>query len=128
MAQISEEVAKNDVLKWLDKQRVKPRVRAEKEDSIETLTQAICWGEAMINDNGDMVQILSFPIGETKELVYSSRITVEDIGVRTKGNAANDAFGIVSAYISASTGVSMGLLKKMDNSDMGIASAIVGFF
>ncbi len=128
MTLVSKEIAEKDVNTWLDKQRVKPRARAEKEKDIESLIEAVMYGELSFDDDGHAVQALQFPIGGVNQLVYSSRITLDDISTKTKGSGGTDAFSIIAAYISASTGVAIGLLKKMDNSDMGLAGNVVAFF
>lgn len=124
---VDRETAEKDVTAWLDKQHVKPRKRAEKEQDIEELVKAMMYGEVRLNDAGAMVQVLEYPAGGTKELVYENRVTVEDISVKTK-NGGTDPFSVVAAYVSAITGITMGVARKMDNSDMALAGNIVAFF
>jgi len=128
MAKIDIKVAEEAVNEWLKFMRVKPRIIESKKDDVTTLIDAVCHGEANINDAGHIVQVLDFPVGDLKELVYDKRIKLEDVGRASKGAGGNDASSLTAAYISAATGVPSGVIKKIDNSDLQLSSLIMGFF
>lgn len=125
---VSKLVAANDVEQWLQKMKVTARKRDEKQKDIQTLIKAVMYGEAKVDAEGNLVQVLQFPTSALQELKYGQRVTVEDVSTKTKANGSTDAFGVMVAYISAITGNAMGVIETMDNGDMELASIIVGFF
>jgi len=76
-------------------------------------------------------QKLLFPIGEEKkfdELTFKPRLDIETIQNALQGVKSTDADGRILAYISALTGFSKSVIKKMDSEDYGVAQSIAIFF
>ena len=53
---ISEELAKKEVLKWMDFKNLKPRKREERKDEIETIVEAICDGDLILDKDCFFIQ------------------------------------------------------------------------
>jgi hypothetical protein len=131
---VSQDIATQEVTNWLDYKRVSPKDRAAHADSIETLTDAISYGDLVADEKNNLSYSLQFPIengeGEVSvsSLVFRPRLTQEMIALRMKGVKATDIDNRILAYASALTNVSMEVLKRLDTVDMKIAQAIVVFF
>ena len=121
-------VATDDVNAWLDKQHVTARKRDEKQKEVDELIKCVEYGEVSFDDDGNIVQHLSFPIKSVAKLTYKYRITVDDISAKTRNTASNDIFGIVAAYIASATKEAIGVVRQLDNADLSIAQNIVAFF
>ena len=130
---VTKEVAIKDIEKWLDKVGVAESEREENKTFIEKITNAIEDGRVFIEDDF-LKQILKFPIKDkdgnpvTKDLKYKTSLSLEEVHPKLQLVKATDAHGSMLAYVSALTGVSSGMLKKMNSQDYKISQAIAVFF
>lgn len=131
MAKVNIEVATADIQRWLDAKRISERKRTNQNESIISLIDAVCDGDLKVNENCELVQSLIHPIGDEKmisELTYKSRIQIGQIHEYLKNVKPGDADGRIVAYISALTGNTPAVIKKMDTEDYSIAQSIAVFF
>lgn len=128
---VSFEIASQDVNRWLDFKKISPKKREEKQDSIDSLVEAVQEGILRIDDDCNIIQKLSFPIGEElkiNELKFKPRITQGDLMSYTNNVKATDADGRINAYIAALSGQPKEAVKKMDTEDYKISQSIAFFF
>lgn len=129
---ISKEIALKEVNSWLDYKKVDESKRAESEDSIEALARAIESGNLSYNsEENKLTQNLKWPIGEggaIKSLTYKSRLSMNDVHIRTKNVKSNDAHGLITAYICALTQQNSGVIGALDTEDNRVAQSIASFF
>jgi hypothetical protein len=138
---ISQDVAELEIEKWFDYRRTRPDLR-NKPNSItgvdlsrEALVNSMMYGLLSYNESsGELIQILSFPLKresgeiELSQLVYKPRLTRLEVINASRGIKATDIEGKQAAYLSATTGVAIGKLNKLDESDRGLADTIAGYF
>lgn len=133
---ISEEIANKDIQKWLDFKNVSPRKRNTKETKaqIETLVDAICDGDLVLDEDFNLVQALRNPVLDKdgkpalKEMVFKPRLLLEDVESKLMNVKSDNTIGMLAAYTSALTGVNSAMTKKIDTDDNKTAQAIVMFF
>lgn len=126
---VSPELAAAEIAGWLDYKKVSAKKRESYKDAIETLTEAIVEGHISIGEDHTITHRLLFPLdGFASELVYTPRITVGDLTKKMQGVKAGDADGRIMAYAAALTGLSVGLLAKLDTEDNSICQAVAVFF
>ena len=131
---VSEEVAKQEVEKWLEFKKLDQEDVDEIDDRKASLSRAIQKGYLSLDKECNFIQTLKFPIksdsGEMMldKLTYKPRLTMSDVEKRTKGLDMKNTFVVIRAYVSALTDVNSGLISKMDSSDNKIAQAIAIFF
>ena len=134
--QVSEELATKEVSKWLDFKNVSERKRNKKETKaqIETITDAICDGDLVLDEDFNLVQTLRNPVKTNddkvllSEMKFKPRLLLEDVESKLINVKADNMIGMLAAYTSALTGVNAGLTKKIDTDDNKTAQAIVMFF
>lgn len=125
------ETATSDINRWLDHKKISERKRANLNDNIQSLVDAICDGRLIVNAENELQQKLVLPFGDEKkvdELKYKSRITIGLVQDYMKNVKAGDADGRITAYVAALTGFPPASIKKMDTEDYSIAQAIAIFF
>jgi hypothetical protein len=133
---ISEEIANKEIQKWLDFKNVSPRKRNTKETKaqIETLVDAICDGDLVLDEDFNLVQALRNPVLDKdgkpalKEMVFKPRLLLEDVESKLMNVKSDNTIGMLAAYTSALTGVNSAMTKKIDTDDNKTAQAIVMFF
>ena len=133
---VSEEIAKKEVSKWLDHKNVSQRKREKKEtvQQIETITDAICDGDLVLDKDFNLVQSLRNPVKDNdgkvvlSKLTFKPRLLLEDVESHLMNVKATNTIGMLAAYTSALTGENSSLLKKIDTDDNKTAQAIVMFF
>lgn len=129
---VSIEIAIKEVTEWLDYKKVSESKRIERKKEIETLASAISEGSLVLNkDDKTFLQHLKLPFGKddsVKELNYKSRIPIDLIHMRLRNVKSDDADGRLLCHVSALTGQSLELLRKMDTEDYALAQAIAYFF
>ena len=96
---------------------------------------SIMYGLISFNpENGELTQKLNFPVtkesGEVhlNELVFKPRLTRLEILNAGKGLKPTDFEGKQASYLAAATGIGIGILNKMDESDRGLSDTIAGYF
>lgn len=126
------EIAKSDVNAWLDEIRCKPRKRDSKSDEIETLIEAVQYGELILNDSREFTLKLEHPIesGDSpiEELKFKNRCSISGVRQQLKGIKDGDFQGMYLAYAAVMTGKPKGTLNKMETMDAELMRTIVGFF
>ena len=133
---ISEEIAKKEIEKWLDYKNVSPRKRNKKEikSNIETLTDAICDGDLVLDEDYNLVLTLRNPVldkdgkAQLKEMTFKPRLLLEDVESHLRNVKPDNTIGMLAAYTSALTGLNSMMTKKIDTDDNKTAQAIVMFF
>jgi len=133
MSKVSEEVAIQEVNKWLDAKKVSPEKREENQKSIDELVNYVKSGNIIVKDDLKLTQILNFEIGEEdkiNEFNYRNRISLDDIHKRLIGAGvkAGDVDGRIRVYVAALTDKPYATIGKLDSSDWSVASTIAGFF
>ena len=125
---ISIEVAQAEIQKWLDGTKVMASKQAASKSDIELLTDAVCDGLLVVNEDLTLTQKLLYPLEGVTELVYKSRLSVGDPASRLKEVKADDIHGMVLAYVATLTQKPNALIKNIDRKDYRISTAVAGFF
>ena len=131
-----EEMAKQEIEKWLDFKNVSQRKREKKEtkNNIETLTDAICDGDLVLDENHNLVLTLRNPVEDKDgkvqldKMTFKPRLLLEDVESHLINVKPENTIGMLAAYTSALTSIGSGLTKKIDTDDNKTAQAIVMFF
>lgn len=129
---VSLEVAQAEVTGWLDYLKITPGLRKSNADSIDTLVEAVSLGLVEVVEDAEkgthLKQNLQFPVGETAQLTYKSRLNDFMLAPYLKGVKASDGDARILAYKAALTGQLSPTIQKLDSSDQRIVNAIVVFF
>ena len=125
---VSIEVAQAEIQKWLDGTKVMASKQAASKSDIELLTDAVCDGLLVVNEDLTLTQKLLYPLEGVTELVYKSRLSVGDPASRVKEFKADDIHGMVLAYVATLTQKPNALIKNIDRKDYRISTAVAGFF
>lgn len=130
MKAVSKEIAKREVLEWLDFKRVRESKREALKNDIETLTLAFEDGLMSLNEDTKEINFqLSFKIGDSVDVLkFKPRLTVGELHNHLANVKSGDIDGRIIAYISALTEMNSGLIRSMDTEDLSLASAIAYFF
>lgn len=131
MEKISYEIAQQEVNKWLDARRVSVSKRESQEAAISSLIEAVMYGQIVIDENNQITQILTYPIGENDsftKLTYKTRITQGEVSTRISALKNSDSLSVISAYVSALTTQPLSLLQKLDTTDYSLCQTIAVFF
>jgi hypothetical protein len=122
------EVAQADIERWLDGTMVMNSKRVASKSDIELMTDAICDGLLVVNEDLTLSQKLLYPLEGVSHLTYKSRLSVGDPASRLKEFKADDVHGMVLAYVATLTQKPNALIKNIDRKDYRISTAIAGFF
>lgn len=128
---IDAEKAREEVEQWLDLRKVKPREREQKAEDIETLIEAVRYGEIAIQEDGTLLQELTEEVPgstPTTSLTYKKRLNVALLRQEQKGVKATDSQGLMLSYLATLTGKPKGLLEKLAYQDYKLGTTIVGLF
>lgn len=131
MQKVSSEIAKEEVLKWLDHKKVSQSKRESFADNLKALEEAIVEGSLVLNENFEFIQELKFPIGEevqTSTLTYKPRLKESTLSVHMNGVKIGDFDGRLYATVAALTGKPRDLIKALDTEDYSIGKNIAFFF
>jgi len=131
MEKISYEIAQQEVNKWLDARRVSVSKRESQEAAISSLIEAVMYGNIVIDENNQITQTLTYPIGENDsftKLTYKTRITQGEVSTRISALKNSDSLSVISAYVSALTTQPLSLLQKLDTTDYSLCQTIAVFF
>lgn len=132
MEKVSKEIAEQEVIKWLDFKRVKENTRESYKSAIEEITNAIEFGDLVLNDETmEFEQSLTFPVGQEltiDKLVFKPRLKIGEIQKAMRGVKSDDTQGMIMAIVSALTTKTTGVLKELDTQDYGICQNIALFF
>jgi hypothetical protein len=134
MEKITREIAEAEVNNWLDQKRVSQKKRETHKEHIDNLVDSIVEGFLSLNDKGEFVQALKFPLTSEDQsepvstLKYKPRIPVEAVQMHLIGVKPNDNYGMIHAYVAALTTKPKALIKKMDTEDYSVAYGIAIFF
>jgi hypothetical protein len=125
------EIARQEVEKWLEYKRVGASKREAYKDAIDSLVDAVAFGQLTLEDDYHFVQHLDFPIeGDEpiEELKFKPRIKVKEIYSKMRGVKAGDADGRVMALIAALTGKPSAMVGMLETSDYSVSQNIALFF
>lgn len=132
---VDEQTARKEIGNWLDFKKVKPNKREASQDSIDSLVDAMKYGQLKIDSKTHVItHTLDFPLqndqGEetVKSLEYRPRLTVQDQLSKLKGVKADDADGRVVAIIAAAANRPAAIIKRLDMQDYSIAQSVAVFF
>jgi len=132
MGVVSKEQALIEVNEWVDFKKIAAKRRQDLQPVIENLAELVAEGDLIVeSSNHTIKQVLKFPLGEngaTKELIFKARVSGNELQSAMNGVQFNDELGKTFARISASTGVTANVIKKMDSEDLAVASNIAVFF
>ena len=125
---ISIEVAQAEIQKWLDGTKVMASKQAASKSDIELLTDAVCDGLLVVNEDLTLTQKLLYPLEGVTELTYKARLSVSDPASRLKEFKADDIHGMILAFVATLTQKPNALIKNIDRKDYRISTAVAGFF
>jgi hypothetical protein len=130
---ISNEIALEEVNKWLDFREVDEEDRADDQKTIKFLAKQVSRGRLVINPDFSLVQKLRFPLAiegasPVDELKYATRINMDKVHNRLQGIKANDSAARVAAHIAALTSKPLLIIQKMDSEDYKLAATIYLIF
>lgn len=129
--QISYELASAEVEKWLSKNRIKASKRKASEPVIESLIEAVMYGQIVFDENLVITQNLDFPLGEdasVKTFTYKERITKKEVDDKLSVMKNKDGSASITAYVAALTTQPVGIIDKLDTRDYSISQSIAVFF
>lgn len=131
---VSEEVAQEEINRWLDYRRISARKREESDGLIKGLVDNVMDGVLVINEDNSITHNLLFPIeseagkASVTSINYKPRLYEFEISKATKGLKSGDFDGRMKAYAQALTGESTGILGKMESADHSISVSVISFF
>jgi hypothetical protein len=132
---LAQEVANDEVSKWLDSKKISQAKRQNKlSGNIEILANAIADGSLVMNaDDFTLEQTLKFPLQadgqpEVSKLKFKNRLKVGSIQNGMTGNKPGDMIANVNTVISALVSQPKELVKLLDTEDYEVASNIAFFF
>lgn len=131
---ITPEQAKQEIDKWLDFVGFDTdEIDESSEASIKKISQRICDGSLVINEDMTMTYQLAEPIGsdgkQIKELKINNRVTRRMVLPHLENVNAKNSDMRILAYLAALTGLpSKMLLADINNKDQKILDSIVVFF
>ena len=134
MIQITEEMAHEEVQKWLNHRGVRQSKRDALQNSIDSLIEEFADGTLRLDEDFNIHQTLRFPLKNENgditlsSLKYNSRARQNQINLAMSNVKANNGLGMITAYISALTGVVKGLVDSMDTEDHKVGQIIASFF
>ena len=129
--QISYEIASQEVEKWLSKNRIKASKRKASEPVIESLIEAVMYGQLVFDESLVITQNLDFPLGENsevKQFTYKERITKKEVDDKLSVMKNKDGSASITAYVAALTLQPVGIIDKLDTRDYSISQSIAVFF
>tara|TARA_R110001599_G_scaffold142211_1_gene322791 strand:+ start:1002 stop:1415 length:414 start_codon:yes stop_codon:yes gene_type:complete len=131
MAKISKDQAKEEVNKWLNSKGYDEDEREGYEAVIEGLEAQFVKGKLRLEDNGDIIQTLKFPICEVEsgdiihaEIAYKPRVKVKELNRRQDQLKVKDADSKTRVGIYASSNVKDAFMDRMDPMDYRVATYI----
>lgn len=126
--------AEADVTNWLDAKKIKPAEREKNKDFINTLIDAVMYGQLSIDaDTRVITQKLDFPLDDGKgnitlgTLTYQPRAAMGNLLSKT-GNLKGISMAVYIAYASTLTGEIIATLNRIDSEDFKVLQAITAFF
>ena len=126
---VSREIAEQEVEKWLDFKRVRPKKRKAMEDSIKELIESFEEGILELDSaTHEIKQNLIWEAGNRKFLTFKPLLTVGASQRRLQSVKSSDGHAMISAYVSELTGENSGIIGGMNTEDYGISRTIAGFF
>jgi len=126
---VSREIAEQEVEKWLDFKRVRPKKRKDMEDSIKELIESFEEGILELDSaTHEIKQNLIWEAGNRKFLTFKPLLTVGASQRRLQSVKSSDGHAMISAYVSELTGENSGIIGGMNTEDYGISRTIAGFF
>ena len=134
MSKVKENVAVNEVNRWLEFKKIKAKKIEESGEAIETISEAIQLGILSIDENCIFKHKLEIPIESEgnkimlSELTYKPRLKISEVHPKLQKVKTGDIHGMISSYISALTGQNSGMIRSLDTEDYRVAQAIATFF
>lgn len=129
---LTNEIATEEVNRWLSYKKISDKKREEKKDSIESLIGYFEDGTLELREDCTIVHLLKFPVGTNdyiKQLEFKPRLTQKDINaVKNKNAKTVDTDSFIMDRLAALTGVARELLNNLDTTDMSVCQAIAVFF
>ena len=122
------ELAQEEVNKWIEYKKLDEDEIEEKEAQIKTLVTAMKNGRLVLDKDFNLIQTLKFPLAKITELKYAARIDVDSVAMKVGLIDSSNLVLLMTAYASASCGVTTGVIGKLDTADNKIAQAIGTFF
>lgn len=128
---VKKEAAKSEIDGWLDARRIKPSVREAFSENIDSLVEAVMYGDITISGTV-ITQKLSDPIKDVNNgnvvvgtLEYDKRPTVDDL---QKCTSSGDQIAISKEISAILTGKPAGIFGKLCPADFSIVNNIGVFF
>lgn len=135
MGVVSLDIATADINSWLEYKKASERKIEAYKENIDSLIDAICEGQIIVNNNPDgsvnLTHILKFPVGKDIQITkfdYSPRLAVGTVQKHLQGVKSTDADGRLMAYVAALTNQPKSIIALLDTEDYSIAQAIALFF
>ena len=128
---ITKEVARLDVERFLNAFKIDPIKRKKLSESIETLTELLMFGMAVITDDCHIKYILLEPIESTDGTVMLSELTFKNKRTRLddlKGVQTGSEIDKVKALVELMTGANKAILGKITGDDFMYINEIACFF
>lgn len=127
---VTREVAEQDVNAWLDNKRVRDTQREANKTSVESLIEAVMYGDISIDTKTfTITHTLQCKVeGLFDSLNYKPRITVGDRQKVSSAMKANDVESIILCTVAAISDKSASHIQRMDTEDYKIAQAVAVFF
>lgn len=102
--------------------------KKEYQDNKEVFIENLIEGIFSIDEEGNIIHKLAFPLGERTELKYKPRLVGREFTSMSKAKDG-DHVGKALSIISELAGVNRGLLmQQMDSIDVANAQAVAGFY
>lgn len=126
---VTEKIAKEEVLKWLDLRKVKDSKRDD--TLVDYLVESFIDGELVLCEDLVLTQKLAFPLEFEKkesinELSWQPRIRFKDVDFRNV--KSGDTRGQMNCYAAAATKQPRAIIEALDTCDHSLTQTITTFF
>lgn len=128
MDKVSLEQATAEITGWLDSKKVYESVREENKSSIDLLVEAMMRGDLVLDDKDVFTHTLLFALPELKTLTYKPRVNDKMLNAARQGVKPSDAYGQLTALVSALTSTPKAVIEGLDSADKKISMSIAVFF
>jgi len=134
MSKVSNELAVNEMTRWLDYKKIKPAKRESNKEQADLIVSCIEEGQIEIDEECNMKFNLNFPIHSDEgdvmlaSMIFKPRLKVHEISAKMKGVKATDIDARMAAYISASAQINSGQVRNLDTEDFNVAQAVILYF
>jgi len=131
---IDPELALKEVEAFLDRKKIYPKRRATLQGAVDTIAEAIQYGQVTIAEDGAITQELLDPIVDDKgnavlsKISYSARIAPSIMASKIAALKSQTMEDKLLCHTMAYSGQAAGIINKLESTDRNTCDAISLFF